>query len=367
MTARLHVAVAGAGIVGAAIAHALALRGARVTIVDAAPACGASAASFGWINASFAESEAYFALRRAAVEEWHAAAHLRGPAGPRWGGSLWWEEEGAALEAQAALLAQRGHRAEVIGQEAFRRLAPQVADPPPAAIHALTEGAVDAADVARHLAGLAAQAGATLFAGPRVTGLIRSGERVRGLLTTHGEVRADETVIALGAATGGLLAGFGVPLAMDNRAGLILHTLPVAPMLDHLILAPDIHFRQERDGRIVAGEIFSGDGPGAPRITDAPGELAADLLRRLDARLPAAGGLRIGRVMLGLRPVPADGFPAIGRPEGMTGLTVAAMHSGVTLGPLVGRLVAEELLEGAVSPLLAEFRPARFAGPRDQG
>ena len=35
-------------------------------------------------------------------------------------------------------------------------------------------------------------------------------------------------------------------------------------------------------------------------------------------------------------------------------------HSGMTLGPLVGRLTAEEL-EGTESELLADFRPSRFA------
>ncbi len=37
-----------------------------------------------------------------------------------------------------------------------------------------------------------------------------------------------------------------------------------------------------------------------------------------------------------------------------------ATHSGVTLGPLLGRLVAEELIDGRSSPLLATFRPDRF-------
>ncbi|MCX7888098.1 MAG: FAD-binding oxidoreductase [Rhodobacteraceae bacterium] len=361
MSARLHVAVAGAGIVGAAIAHALAVRGARVTLFDAAPASGASAASFGWINASFAETDAYFALRRAAVAEWNEAEHLRGPCGPRWGGSLWWEEEGEALAAQAATLRRRGHEAEVVGRETFARLAPAVADPPEAAILASTEGSVDAAAVARHLALLAAGAGATVLCGPRATGLILKGGRVSGFMTGHGEIEADESVVALGASTGDLLAGAGLRLPMDNRAGLILHTLPVRHMLDHLILSPDIHFRQDRDGRIVAGEIFSGDGPGSSGVSTAPWRLAAELLGRLDARLPGAGGLRAAQVLLGLRPVPADGLPAVGRPRHVTGLTVAVMHSGVTLGPLVGRLVAEEILSGSVSPLLAAFRPERFA------
>ena len=46
------------------------------------------------------------------------------------------------------------------------------------------------------------------------------------------------------------------------------------------------------------------------------------------------------------------------------GFYVVVSHSGVTLGPLWGRIVAAELLEGAVDPRLAPYRPARFLTPR---
>jgi glycine/D-amino acid oxidase-like deaminating enzyme len=40
-----------------------------------------------------------------------------------------------------------------------------------------------------------------------------------------------------------------------------------------------------------------------------------------------------------------------------------ATHSGVTLGPLLGRLAADEILGGSPSALLAAFRPDRFTTP----
>ena len=39
---------------------------------------------------------------------------------------------------------------------------------------------------------------------------------------------------------------------------------------------------------------------------------------------------------LGYRPTPADGFPIIGRADGVDGLYVAVMHSGITLAPTLG-------------------------------
>ena len=45
---------------------------------------------------------------------------------------------------------------------------------------------------------------------------------------------------------------------------------------------------------------------------------------------------------------------------GVPGYYEAVTHSGVTLGPLLGRLLAREILEGEVDPLLSSYRPDRF-------
>jgi glycine/D-amino acid oxidase-like deaminating enzyme len=42
------------------------------------------------------------------------------------------------------------------------------------------------------------------------------------------------------------------------------------------------------------------------------------------------------------------------------GCYVIATHSGITLAPLLGELIAEEIVSGEMSDLLAPFRPDRF-------
>jgi glycine/D-amino acid oxidase-like deaminating enzyme len=54
----------------------------------------------------------------------------------------------------------------------------------------------------------------------------------------------------------------------------------------------------------------------------------------------------------------------VGGLSGIPGYYEAVTHSGVTLGPLVGRLLAREILAGDVDPLIAPFRPDRFAQTR---
>ena len=58
--------------------------------------------------------------------------------------------------------------------------------------------------------------------------------------------------------------------------------------------------------------------------------------------------------------MPADGEPIIGPVAEVPGLYLAVMHSAVTLAPTVGRLIASELVDGTVEPVLAGCRINRF-------
>jgi glycine/D-amino acid oxidase-like deaminating enzyme len=62
--------------------------------------------------------------------------------------------------------------------------------------------------------------------------------------------------------------------------------------------------------------------------------------------------------------MPADGLPIVGPLPGLGRLYVAVMHSAVTLAPVVGRLVAQELVGGVRAPELEGVRPDRFGSCR---
>jgi len=88
-------------------------------------------------------------------------------------------------------------------------------------------------------------------------------------------------------------------------------------------------------------------------------DVAQRMLERMKQRLPnAAAGLKIEKVRYGVRPMPVDSYSAIGRLAG--NVYVSVMHSGVTLGPLVGKLVAQEIVTGDIAQMLEPFRPSRF-------
>ncbi|WP_377508687.1 NAD(P)/FAD-dependent oxidoreductase [Octadecabacter sp. R77987] len=355
------IVIVGAGIIGASIALHLSEGGADVTVLDAAaPASGASGKSFGWINANFAETPAYFRLRRAAIDAFRDVADRIGASAPvRWHGSLWWEDSGADFDAHFAEMKAFGYEAELVDAAGFRALEPDVADPPDQCIRTTVEGAADGEAMTRALLAAAAAWGATVVAGCKVTGFVVQGDQVTGVTTNFGDIAADCVVVATGVACGELLATVGERLPMDNKTGVIVHTAPVAPIVRHVIMSPDIHFRQENDGRVIMGEVFSGGGLDEA-LGESPADFAAKMLERLRARLPSVPDLKVAAIMTGQRPVPVDGFPVVGAARGVQGLYMASMHSGITLGPLVGKLAAQDILHGQRDDMLAPYGPERF-------
>jgi glycine/D-amino acid oxidase-like deaminating enzyme len=131
-----------------------------------------------------------------------------------------------------------------------------------------------------------------------------------------------------------------------------------------MIMSPDVHAHQLADGSLLVGEIFSGGAP-SQMLCDDPDGFARDILGRLERRVPALHGLILAQCRIGQRPVPADGFPAIGAIPALGNVYAAVMHSGVTLAGLVGQLAAQELVDGANCPQLSDFRPSRFGETPD--
>jgi glycine/D-amino acid oxidase-like deaminating enzyme len=356
--ARTSVLIVGAGIVGAAIAHHLARRGAAVTVLDrAGPAAVASGRSFGWINASYDNPAPYFRLRFQSLLEWRRLeAETGGGLGVKWGGSLLWDAEAGDLAAYVAEHRAWGYGLRFVDRDAFRAMEPQVADPPASAVFAELEASLDAAPATRALLASAERHGATVHAPCEAAEIRRDGDRVTGAETGRGPIAADVTVLAAGVATPELAAPLGVGLPMTNLPGLLIRSRPVAPALQRILLSPGCHLKQDPDGALVAGLDFGGGG-----ASEDAERAGAVLLDRVRVLLPGVSGLALDEVVVGVRPMPADGFPAVGFAPGVAGLYLAVMHSGVTLAPAVGRFAADEILEGAEIDLLAPFRPARFA------
>jgi len=256
----VHTIIVGAGIVGAAIADQLAIRGGRVTVLEQSVAASqASSKSFGWINASFAETDAYYRLRKSAVERFRTlCTELDLAHAVRWEGCLWWEDEGDAFTEQYHSMQARNYPCEIINAETFNRLESKIEGAPDACIRTDLEGAANPALVAQALLNRATAHGAQLLTGFEVTDISINASGKLTVQTNHDTFSPDRLVVAAGAQSENLLAMADIRLAMDNKPGVIAVTTPIEPSLNHIIMSPDVHFHQGPDGRLVMGEIFSG-------------------------------------------------------------------------------------------------------------
>jgi glycine/D-amino acid oxidase-like deaminating enzyme len=355
-----HVIVVGAGIIGASIAWHLAKAGARVTVLDAQEPGGiATRLSWAWINASFGNPEPYFRLRRQSMLEWHRLAAAVSDIRPVWSGSLYWGRPQAELEAFAARHAAWGYGVRRVSRAEAAAIEPHLVSPPEMAIHAAEEGVVEPLAATQALLAAAGRLGATVIGHRNVRAVIRAGGRVTGVETDHGEMQADEVIVAGGTGSAGLLATAGVTLPMQKAPGLVVATAPHPRVLNGLLITPIMELRQTEEGRLLAiGDIDE---------TEAEGDGAEPAMALLDAMrsmIDTGDALSAGFHAVAFRSIPQDGFPAVGRAGGLPGLYAAVTHSGVTLAPAIGRFAAEEVLTGQRHPLLAPYGVDRFRAER---
>ena len=332
-----NIVIIGAGLIGATLAFQLARSGRAVTVVEAGvPAAVASGRSFGWINASFALSEAHFALRVAGM-----AAHERlaqaVPGHHRASGCLWWEEAGEAFAATADRLDAAGYPVERLTRAGVLAREPALKTPPEEALFFPSEGWVDPAVLTR--------------------ALVANG-RASGVDTPLGPIMADQVVIAAGLGAPALLAPLGLHLPMLHRPGLMLRTAPVALRLAHILAAPEQEIRQDDAGRLLAPAAAFHQSDEGGNLADPLGQAEAAMARI--GELLGLSGLRAERVVQAERPVPGDGLPVVGAVPGVAGLWLSVMHSGVTLAAIAAEGLAGEMAGQGVLPVLQPFQPARL-------
>lgn len=362
------IVVVGGGIIGTAVTYRLAQAGARVTLLDAGQlAGGTSGASFAWLNANNKPPYPYHLLNVSGMAEHQTLRQELGSA--PWlhmDGSIEWATDNTAqtaLREKIERLRAWGYPAESISRDDLRRMEPDLAPPAGAEWIALypSEGYAHVPQLIGALTGAARDLGVTIRTNCRVTEIARIGGRVTGVVTAGGEqIAADVVVSCTGRWSGKFLALAGLNLPMQRSPGLLVVTAPAPVRLRTLLNSATINIRPDGGGRLRLQSVEFDD-----RITvDTPTvplpEMCAEVVRRAVGVLPALGGTPIQTALIAGRPIPGDGFTVIGPAPGVDGLYLICTHSGVTMGPFLGRVAAREITAGDIDPRIATFRPERL-------
>lgn len=371
MPAVKKVVVIGAGVLGLSVAAGVAERGAKVVV--AAPPLDyrtASLRSYSWLNAFGAAPDSYRRLRLLSLDRYRAIA----AASPhvewlRFDGSLTWRDAAKLelLKARAEALSQSGYGATWLDADQAVQLEPaldRAAIDAYALVQAPGEGWIDLPDYLNLLRRrIAARDGqfVTLAQAPH---LRVAGGKVTGVqIDARTFIDADAVLVAAGAGTPDVLRQVGVELPVQTNTALLVTARSSTAAPRSVLRAPDIAIRPRADGTLslhaewADAEVLGNDVEGwrvAPGVVDAVTEAAARWLQGNPAFTEVQTGI-------GHRPIPGDHRAVAGQVGKVAGLSVAFSHSAATLAPILSELLTTEILDEVASPLLADFRPGRFA------
>jgi glycine/D-amino acid oxidase-like deaminating enzyme len=217
------------------------------------------------------------------------------------------------------------------------------------------------------LAGFAAAAqldGATFREGVAVESLLRERDRVTGVRTAAGEVRADRVLLATGCWTASIAATAAVPVPIWPYRRSIMQSGPV-PQLARIPLTIEwesgFHFRPKGAAQRFAMPNLTADGneekaptgapsayPGEFAPLEVPASLEPWVRARAAWRHPAFADVRIVDSWSCYYEMTPDDHPIVGAVPGVAGLYIAAGFSGHGFmhAPATAQLVVEEMLDG---------------------
>jgi glycine/D-amino acid oxidase-like deaminating enzyme len=372
----MKVIIIGAGVLGVSVARQLAVAGKDVLLLDQWGAgTGTTATTFAWTNSSRKPDPDYHRLNLAGMEE-HArlAEQLRGAPSYFPSGALQWADAASEqwLAGNVERLQSLGYPAHWVTPDEATRIAGGLRIPATirSIAHFPSEGYVLPDLFVRNLLADAEQHGAKYTIGE----VVAIDDRPDGVFVTlaGGEVRSgDRVVLAAGRWTEGLAAQAGIDVPMVTDAGRGAQTVGLlgyarSPQLDLrcVIHSPGLNLRPAAGGHAVlqALDLNADVDPEDPPSAD--GDIASTLARRFSALLSDPSRAPKIDLRVGLRSLPADGHTIAGYASVQSRVYCLVSHSGVTLAPILGRLVATEIATDREQDLLRAFRPTRFTGVR---
>ena len=366
-----RIVVVGAGIIGSSIAYHLTKMGAEVTVIERdRPAAHASGRSFAWINASYPKKPySYHHLSQLSLLAYHKL-ETEIDIDVHWGGSLEWfasKENQKMLAKEIEVQQGYGVPIQMISGEQARELEPNVEfDKNSTIAFSQIDGAVDAVKLVNRFLNNTVSLGGDIFHPVTYEGLKTIGQKIVAIKTSVGEIEADQVVFACGVDTDELLK---IDVLKTSKPGIILRTQPMKKVIDRVIVAPGVHIHQQNDRTVIIGEQAGAPISHLERLDLKPESFPDETLEKQHSErilaiaqqfVPELKTVELEEVVIGWRPLPHDERPVVGHVKNIPGTYLATMHSGVTLAPIIGELVAMELLDGVETNLLADFRPDRF-------
>jgi glycine/D-amino acid oxidase-like deaminating enzyme len=374
VNARRTIAVVGAGIVGAAIARALAERGHAVELIEQGdPAYGVSGASLSCIGTHMMDADE-LPLLIWACREWARAGERANIEYRRCGQLRFIDtpQERVAAERCIAIERAAGLEPRLLDNDEVRAVEPALEGTLFGASWSPGDALVNPFFAVRAFIAEARECGATLRSQQRVTGIAVRGNAVSGVTTASGTIACDTVVLAAGSWSAQLAASAGVSLGLVPRKAQCLATIAQPPTIGAVIGASKsdggvdagyTQIQQVASGQILFNTVLAGGttaagDPDHPPVVDRA--FVRDSVRTLLRLIPRLHAVELLRSWVRYEAVtPDDRFLA--GPAGPEGLYIAAGDNGTGFvrAPAIARIIADQI-DGIEPPFRTDiYAPQR--------
>ena len=378
--------IVGGGIIGCTHAYYLSQRGLKVAVVEKdIIGGGTTSRNFGWVNGTSKTSdESYHRLNALGVQMYEQLATEFGSTliGLNPTGALGLvpasDPDGKRLaHKHLETLTEFGYPCRWIDAAELALLEPNLTFPADTgAVLSPTDKCLDAQAFARFMAEQVRTLGGTVMEHCAALELLADDDgKVTGVRTELGDLATPRLVVTTGPNTPEVLAtltgyeAFATRFPIGKVPGLLVTTPPVAAgLVRHLVYMDspgEFHFFPDFNGGLrigsdlADGQIIDDQSPENLR------RLALGLLRQMQVFAPDFAGeacIDDCTLSVGIRAYPEDGHSIAGAMPGAEGLYLIATHSGVTLAPILGKLMADLVLSGTIPDALAPFGLDRLSG-----
>jgi sarcosine oxidase subunit beta len=315
------------------------------------------------IPLSMAAMEQWFNLESLLGPELAESCHFVGDVGQI--GVAGDMKEMAWCERRVAELQGMGyHFEELLTRVEMKKLLPTISDMCVGGFISRRDGHANPARTTRAFRLRAEQLGARFIEGVRVNGLQQTGNR--WVVETTAGPRSAQVVVNCGGAWAQQFAKLaGDDLPCDPAALTLMVTARLPKFLDAVVVGIDrtLSFKQTESGTVVIGG-------GVPAIVDMENETSITVADRMVESastvldfFPMLRNATVVRSWAGLEALTPDLLPTIGPSIHSPGVWHAFGFSGhgFQLGPIVGSVLADLILDGKSSLSIDAFSPKRFS------
>ena len=365
------VVVIGGGIMGCATAYYLGQRGIKALVLEKSTVASAgSGRSAGGVRAQCRDTRER-ALAIASIDLWQTlAADLDA--------DIEYEQSGnIRLAANAARLAQlaaeaEAERADGLTVEMWARdelyqHAPYLGNGFIGGKYCPIDGIANPGATTRAFADAARRLGASIWTQTEVTSIgVVDGQVTHVRVQRAGQAQVIETPRVLHAAgpwTPALARTVGLEIPIRPVCLPMAATVPVGALFREFLSAHDVGVTA-RPAPGNRGQFYiSGFADAEPTFVQEVTDEHLRGLRRVEEMIPALAGVPFERTWAGLLDITPDEAPILGPVAGIDGYWLACGFSGhgFCLGPIMGKLLSEWLLDGTPSIPLSDFLLRRFS------